>query len=100
MVRPRGRHISTVKVRVGGNHNSVAEGNCVVVRRGEEQPEANNRSAENELDSALCNNESSAKWRSLKITDHAIVVGKAMIGLHIVVGGGTIRRYGAVSGET
>ena len=45
VVRPRGRRISTVKVRVGGNHNSVAEGNCVVVRRGEKQPEANSRSA-------------------------------------------------------
>ena len=89
-----------MKVRVGGNHNSVAKGNYVVVRRGEEQPEANNRSAENELDSAVCNNEPSAKWRSLKSTDHAIVVGKAMIGLHTVVGGGTIGRYGAVSGET
>ena len=89
-----------MKVRAGGNRNSVAEGNCVVVRRGEEQPEANNRSAGNELDSAVCNNEPSAKWRSLKSTDHAIVVGKAVIGLHIVVGGGTIRRYGAVSGET
>ena len=70
------------------------------LERVEEQPEANNRSAGNELDSAVCNNEPSAKWRSLKITDHAIVVGKAMIGLHSVVGGGTIRRYGAVSGET
>jgi len=40
VVRPRGRRISTVKVRVGGNHNSVAKGNCVVVRRGGEQPEA------------------------------------------------------------
>jgi hypothetical protein len=99
-VRPRGRYISTVKVRVGVSHNLVAEGNCAVVRRGEEQPEANNRSAGNELDSAVCNNEPSAKWRSLKSTDHAIVVGKAMIGLHSVVGGGTIRRYGAVSGET
>jgi len=100
VVRPRGRCISTVKVRVGVSHNPVAEGNCAVVRRGEEQPEANSRSAGNELDSAVCNDELSAKWRSLKITDHAIVVGKAMTRLHIVVGGGTNRRYGAVSGET
>ena len=53
VVRPRGRRISTVKVRVGVSHNLVAEGNCVVVRRGEEQPEANSRSAGNELDSAV-----------------------------------------------
>src|SRR5215813_7664578 len=41
MSAPVMRHISTVKVRVGGSHNSVAEGNCVAVRRGGEQPEAN-----------------------------------------------------------
>ena len=33
-----------VKVRVGVCHNSVAEGNCVAVRWGGEQPEANLRS--------------------------------------------------------
>ena len=80
VVRPRGRRISTVKVRVGGNHNSVAEGNCVVVRRGEEQPEANNRSAGDELDSVVHDDEPSTKWRSLKITGHAGVVDKAMVG--------------------
>ena len=69
-----------MKVRVGGNHNSVAEGNCVVARRGEEQPKANSRSAGNELDSTVRNDEPSAKWRSLEITDHAIVVDKAMVG--------------------
>src|SRR5215475_2312665 len=37
----RARHISTVKVRVGVCHSSVAEGNCVVVRQCGEQPEAN-----------------------------------------------------------
>src|SRR5215813_13773989 len=41
MSAPVMRHISTVKFRVGGSHNSVAEGNCVAVRRGGEQPEAN-----------------------------------------------------------
>ena len=45
VVRPRGRRISTVKVRVGECHIFVAESNCVAVRRGEEQLEANNRSA-------------------------------------------------------
>jgi hypothetical protein len=44
-VRPRGRLISTVQVRVGVSRSSVAEGNCVVARRGGEQPEANCRSA-------------------------------------------------------
>ena len=34
-----------MKVRVGVCHISVAEGNCVVVRRGGEQPEANWQSA-------------------------------------------------------
>ncbi len=80
VVRPRGRRVSTVQVRVGECHIFVAESNCVATRRGEEQLEANNRSAGNELDSAVCNDEPSAKWRSLKITDHAIVVDKAMVG--------------------
>ncbi len=44
-VRPRGRRINTVQVRAGVRHSSVANGNCVVVRRGGEQPEANCRSA-------------------------------------------------------
>lgn len=44
-VRPRGRRISTVKVRVGECHIFVAESNCVALRRGEEQLEVNNRSA-------------------------------------------------------
>ena len=80
VVRPRGRCISTVKVRVGVSHNLVAEGNCVVVRRGEKQLEANDRSAGDELDSAVRNDEPSAKWRSLEITNHAVVVDKAMVG--------------------
>ena len=36
---------STVEVRVGVSQDSVAEGNCVVARRGGKQPEANWRSA-------------------------------------------------------
>jgi RNA-directed DNA polymerase len=40
-VRPRGRLISTVRVRVGVCQGSAAEGHCVVARRGGEQPEAN-----------------------------------------------------------
>ena len=35
-VRPRGRAICRVKVLAGVGHSSVAEGNCVVVRRGGE----------------------------------------------------------------
>ena len=43
-VRPSGGHISAVKVRVGVGHSPVAESNCVAVRRGGEQLEANWRS--------------------------------------------------------
>ena len=35
---------------------------------------------DNELDSAACDGEPSTKWRSLKPTDHAVVVVKAMVG--------------------
>ena len=35
---------------------------------------------EYELDSAACDGEPSTKWRSLKLTDHADVVVKAMVG--------------------
>ena len=45
VVRPRWCLISTVQVRVGESHNSVAEGNCVTARWGGKQPEANARSA-------------------------------------------------------
>jgi hypothetical protein len=79
VVRPRGYRISTVKVRVEVSHNFVAESNCVIVRWGEKQLEANNQSAGDELDSAVCLDEPSTKWRSLKITSHADVVGKAMV---------------------
>jgi hypothetical protein len=41
VVRPRWRLISTVQVRVGVSHISVAEGNCVTARWGGKQPEAN-----------------------------------------------------------
>jgi len=44
-VRPWRRLHSRVKVLVGESQNPVAEGNCVAVRRGGEQPEANWRSA-------------------------------------------------------
>ncbi len=44
VVRPRWRLISTVGVRVGASHVSVAEGHCVTARWGGEQPEANPRS--------------------------------------------------------
>jgi hypothetical protein len=45
VVRPRGCRISTVQVRVGENHSSVAKSNCVVVRRGGKQLEVKERSA-------------------------------------------------------
>jgi hypothetical protein len=45
VVRPRRRLISTVQIRVGENHSSVAKGNCVVARRGGEQLEAKDWSA-------------------------------------------------------
>ena len=35
---------------------------------------------DNELDSAACDGEPSTKWRSLKLTDYAEVVVKAMAG--------------------
>jgi uncharacterized protein YdiU (UPF0061 family) len=40
-VRLQRRHISAVEVRIGGCHNSEAEGNCVAARRGGEPLEAN-----------------------------------------------------------
>jgi len=45
VVRPQWRLISTVEVCARVCHTSVAEGNCVTVRWGGEQPEANPRSA-------------------------------------------------------
>ena len=69
-----------MQVRVGASHSFVAEGNCVAVRRGEKQPEANGWSAGDEFDSAACDGEPSTKWRSLKLTDHAEVADKAMFG--------------------
>ena len=44
-MRPRGCLISTVQVRVGENHSSVAKSNCVVVRRGGKQLEVKEGSA-------------------------------------------------------
>ena len=35
---------------------------------------------EYELDSAACDGEPSTEWRSLKLTDHAVVVDKGMVG--------------------
>ena len=69
-----------MRVRVGASHNSVTEGNCVVVRSGEKQLDVNDRSAGNELDSAAGYGEPSTQWRSLKPTAHAGVAVKAMSG--------------------
>ena len=46
LVRLRAREVREVKVLFGSKHwRPVAEGNCVVERRGGEQPEANYQSA-------------------------------------------------------
>lgn len=42
----------------------VIEGNCVAERRGGKQPEVNDRSVGNKLDSACCRGELARKWRS------------------------------------
>lgn len=72
-----------MKVRVRGSHNPVAEGNCVVVRRGGEQPEAKPWSVGNELDSAGNSGELLSVWRSLKFTECATVAVKATFGLSL-----------------
>ena len=71
---------STVEVRVGVSQGPVAEGNCVVARRGGEQPEANWRSAGDELDSAWNDDELAGLWRSLEHIGHAVLACKAMTG--------------------
>jgi hypothetical protein len=88
-----------VKVHAGGSHNSVAEGNCVAVKRGGEQPEANCRSVGErtrfggELRRAcsfMAKSETRwARWRG----------GSDVQAAH-VVGDGTTRRCGEISGET
>ena len=51
-VRLRWRLISGVEVRVRVCQSPEAEGNCVATRRGGKQPEANDPSVGDELDSA------------------------------------------------
>ena len=70
-MRPGGRPSSTVQVRVGGSHDSVAESNCVTARWGGEQLNANDRSVGDEPVSVGTRGEPSDWWRSLKITAHA-----------------------------
>jgi len=71
----------------GGSHSPVAEGNCVAVRRGGEQPEANLRSVANAnpirrgVAASLL-----VQGRSLESTDHAVVAAKAMIGRTVWLG--------------
>ena len=91
-VRPRGRLISTVKVRVGVCQGSVVEGNCVVARRGGEQPEANWRSAGDEPDSA--GRAWRASWERAKPETHPTRCDgvESDVGTHLVVGGGTSGR--------
>ena len=67
-MRLKVRTKSGVRVPVGQKHwLSVAEGNCVVERRGGGQPEANNQSIKqenDELDTARCIDEPAREWRS------------------------------------
>ena len=79
-VRSQAHTHSTVEVRAGVSQGPVAEGNCVVARRGGEQPEANWRSAGDELDSAWNDDELAGLWRSLEHIGHAVLACKAMTG--------------------
>jgi hypothetical protein len=69
-----------VRVRVGVSQGPVVEGNCVVARRGGEQPETNWRSAGDELVSAGCVGEPAGRRRSLKLTKYADEADKAIFG--------------------
>jgi hypothetical protein len=55
---------------------------------------------DNELDSAVCNDEPAHTWRSLEHAQHAGMAGKAMLRLHDVVGGGMLGSLCEISGET
>ena len=80
-VRPRWRLISTVGVRVGVSHSSVAEGNCI--RReagwGATGGEVSVRRMTNSIRRDVTASPP-AKGRSLKLTGHAGVAAKAMAG--------------------
>ena len=81
VVRPRWRLISTVGVRVGVSHSSVAEGNCI--RReagwGATGGEVSVRRMTNSIRRDVTASPP-AKGRSLKLTGHAGVAAKAMAG--------------------
>ena len=89
-----------MRVRVGVSQDSVAEGNCVIVRWGGEQPEANWRSAGDELDSAGSDGEPARRWRSLKRIGYADIGVQSDIRVTHVVGGGTLGSVCEISGET
>jgi hypothetical protein len=97
-----------VEVRAGASHDPEAEGNCVVARRGGEQPEANWQSAEpalakagdNELDSAGWYDEPAHSWRSPEIVQYAGNGGQSDAEVHHVVGGGMLGSLYEISGET
>ena len=55
---------SGVGVPTGPAPRSVAEGNCVLVRGGGEQPEAKQRSVGDEPDTARRRGEPASEWRS------------------------------------
>ena len=90
----------------------VVEGNCVVVRRGGEQPNANDQSVGYEPVSAGCCGEPADSWRSPETVCPArerlfggdgspgVKVGPRRRGRHQVFGDGMVGRHGTVTGET
>jgi hypothetical protein len=58
------KDVHGVQVTVEVSSNFVVEGNCVVARRGGEQPETNHQSVGDELDSAFRRGEPALLWRS------------------------------------
>jgi hypothetical protein len=69
-----------VKVHVKVSQDLVAESNCVAVRWGGEQLEANWQSVGNELDSVGSVGEPSRLWGSLKHIEYAELANKAIFG--------------------
>ena len=84
---------SMVKVRARVCHSPVAEGNCVAMRLGGEQPEANCRSAVKRTRvGGVLRRACTHEWRSLEDTGHAVVGGESDDRAHHVIGGGTMGR--------
>ena len=98
--RPRGRLVCGVGVPAKACRNFVAEGNCVAVRRGGEQPEANRRSEG--ARTRFGANPWRACWVRAKpgTTAGAETTVESDHRTACVVGVGTTGRRGGVSGET